>query len=120
MKVIKVEGRDEFVKKLTQANQQMEGLLKQILSEDALKQMADPTFGIVPPKPSPRATPGPARPTLNLGPIGCYKGSTPTPYEGQDDKNKDLAKISSTTTLTYQPPTDPAGQAAVQDQRGRS
>ena len=47
-KVTKVDGREDFVKKLTSANPQMGPLLQQILSDDALKQMADPTFAAVP------------------------------------------------------------------------
>ena len=42
---------------------------------------------------------------MNLGPIGSYTGTYKYKYEGQDDKNKDLAKISSEVTLGYQPPT---------------
>lgn len=109
-KVTKVEGRDDFLKKLTQANQQMEGLLKQILSEEALKQMADPTFGVTPPNEVAKGDTWKRDSTLNLGPIGSYKGEYTYKYEGQDEKNKDLAKISVTTTLNYQPPTDAAAQ----------
>src|SRR5205823_4488229 len=36
-KVTKIEGREEFIKKLVTANPQMRPLLEQILSEDALK-----------------------------------------------------------------------------------
>jgi hypothetical protein len=109
-KVVKVEGRDDFLKKLTQANQQMEGLLKQILSEEALKQMADPTFGITPPNDVAKGDTWTRESKLNLGPIGAYKGSYKYKYEGQDEKNKDLAKISVETTLTYEPPGDTAAQ----------
>src|SRR5207302_3252943 len=49
-KVTKIEGRDNFLKKLTNQNPQMEALLKQILSEEALKEMADPTFAAIPNK----------------------------------------------------------------------
>ena len=42
--VEKVEGREEFVKKLTSANKQLEQLLNKILGEEAMKQMADPTL----------------------------------------------------------------------------
>ena len=91
MKVIKVEGREDFLKKLTQANQQMEPLLKKILSEEALKQMADPTFGIQPGKPVAKGDSWTRTSTLSLGPIGSYKGDYKYTYEGQDDKNKDLA-----------------------------
>jgi len=107
MKVVKVEGRDAFVQKLTQANQQMEGLLKKILNEDALKQMADPTFGLVPGHAVGKGETWTRESTINLGPIGSYKGSYKYTLEGFDDKNKDLAKIKIETALTYSPPTDP-------------
>jgi hypothetical protein len=107
MKVIKVDGRDAFVQKLTQANQQMEGLLKKILNEDALKQMADPTFGIVPGHPVAKGDSWTRESVINLGPIGSYKGVYKYTLEGFDEKNKDLAKIKIETQLTYTPPTDP-------------
>src|SRR5262249_55283278 len=50
MKVTKVEGRKEFIEKLGATNQQMKPLLESILSEDALKQMADPSFAAIPGK----------------------------------------------------------------------
>jgi hypothetical protein len=104
-KVTNIRGRDEFLKKLANANQQMEPLLKSILTEEALKQMADPTFGITPPNPVAKGDTWTRESTLNLGPIGSYKCTYKYKYEGQDDKNKDLAKISSEVTLGYQPPT---------------
>ena len=85
----------------------MEGLLKKILNEDALKQMADPTFGIVPGKPVAKGDTWTRESTINLGPIGSYKGVYKYTLEGFDEKNKDLAKIKIETTLTYSPPTDP-------------
>jgi hypothetical protein len=103
-KVVKIEGREEFLKKLTSANQQMEALLKSILTEEALKQMADPTFGVTPTGPKAKGESWEKESTLNLGPIGSYKCKYAYKYEGQDDKNKDLAKISVETVLTYQPP----------------
>jgi hypothetical protein len=105
MKVTKVDGREEFLKKLTQANQQMDTLLKKILSDEALKQMADPTFGIMPNKPVAKGDSWKRESDLSLGPIGSYKSVHTYTYEGQDDKNKDLAKIKVETTLTYVAPT---------------
>jgi hypothetical protein len=105
MKVTKVEGRQEFLKALVQANQQMEPLLNKILSEDALKQMADPTFGMLPPNPTVKKGESWERPSdLNLGPIGSFSTKTKYTFEGMDDKNPDLAKIKAETTLTYRPP----------------
>lgn len=108
-KVIKIEGREEFLRKLAAANQQMEPLLKAILSEEALRQMAEPTFGVAPPHPVAKGDTWTRDSTLNLGPIGSYKGVYKYKYEGRDDKNKDLAKISVETTLTYQPPQEGSG-----------
>ena len=72
----------------------MEPLLKSILTEEALKQMADPTFGVTPPNAVAKGDTWKKESTLNLGPIGSYKGKYTYKYEGQDEKNKDLAKIS--------------------------
>jgi len=49
-KVEKIEGRDAFISKLVAANPQMKPLLEVILSQDALKEMAEPTFAVVPGK----------------------------------------------------------------------
>jgi len=48
LKVTKIEGRTEFLTKLTTANPQMKPLLEQILSEKALIEMAEPTFAAIP------------------------------------------------------------------------
>ena len=113
-KVVKIGGRDEFLKKLSNANQQMEPLLKSILTEEALKQMADPTFGITPPAAVAKGETWTRESNLNLGPIGSYKGTYKYTYEGQDEKNKDLARIGVETTLTYQPPqTTDTGAASL-------
>jgi hypothetical protein len=103
-KVVKVEGRDDFLKKLANANPQMEPLLRSILTEEALKQMADPSFGVTPPNAVAKGDTWSRDSTLNLGPIGSYQTSTKYKSDGQDDKNKDLTKISDEITLTYKAP----------------
>lgn len=109
MKVTKVEGREEFLKKLTSANQQMEPLLKSILSDDALKQMADPAFAIAPDKAVKKGDTWKRESKLNMGPIGTYESTYTYTYEGQDDKDKNLAKIKVDTALKYVPPGAGAG-----------
>jgi hypothetical protein len=109
LKVTKIEGREEFLKKLVSANQQMEPLLKQILSEDALKQMADPSFAAIPNKEVKKGETWKRESKLNLGPIGSYENLYEYTYEGKDEKNKDLDKISVKTTLKYVPPGEGAG-----------
>ena len=109
MKVTKVEGRDEFLKKLSGSNQQMEPLLKQILSDDALKQMADPAFAIVPGKPVKKGDSWERTSKLNMGPIGMYDTTYKYTFEGPDAKDKNLAAIKVATELKYSPPGAGAG-----------
>src|SRR5262249_36035575 len=102
MKVTKIEGRDDFIKKLVAANQQMEPLLKQILSEEALKEMPDPAFAAVPDKPVKKGESWTKESKLNMGPIGSYDMKYTYSYEGKDGK---LDKIKVTTDMKYIPPT---------------
>jgi hypothetical protein len=72
--VTKIEDVEVFRKKLTETNPQMEALLKNILSDDALKQMAEPTWAAYPPKglfPAKEAWTKVSN--LDLGPIGIYE-----------------------------------------------
>jgi len=107
----KVEGKDAFVQKLTKANAQMEPLLKEILSDEALKQMADPTFGALPGKgvKLAKGATWERDSELNMGPIGKYKTKYTYTYEGKKDAKDKLERIKVATKLTYTPP-DPKSQ----------
>jgi len=96
-------GREEFLKKLTGSNPQMESLLKQILSEDALKEMADPTFAAVPNAAKKVGESWEKTSKLDMGPIGRYENTYKYTYEGPD-KDKKWDKIKVETTLKYTPP----------------
>jgi hypothetical protein len=101
MRVTKIEGRDEFVKKLTAANPQMKPLLEQILSDDALKQMSDPTFAAVPNKEVRKGETWVKESKLAMGPIGIFSTKYTYTYNGADG---DLAKVGVKTDLTYAAP----------------
>jgi hypothetical protein len=103
-KVEKIEGKDKFIDRLTKANQQMEPLLKEILSEDALKQMADPAFGALPGKEVKKDDTWKRDSTLDMGPIGKYKTTYTYTYEGKDKDKKDLDRIKVTAKLDYSAP----------------
>jgi hypothetical protein len=103
-KVTKIEGRDAFLKKLTGANPQMESLLKQILSEDALKEMADPTFAAIPNKEVKKDATWDKTSKLNMGPIGTYENTYKYTFEGKNKDGKTTIKVD--TTLKYTPPAD--------------
>ncbi len=114
LKVKDISGRSEFIKKLAAANPQMEPLLNQILSDQALKEMADPTFAAVPNK---EVKKGDAAATwtrdskLNMGPIGRYENSYKYTYDGKDEKQKGLDRIKVDTTLKYIPTEEAQGTA---------
>jgi hypothetical protein len=111
MKVEKIEGRDEFLKKLVGANPQMEPLLKTILSEEALKEMAEPTFAVIADKPVSKGSKWSKTTTLKMGPIGTYENTYDYTFEGQEKNGKDRIKVE--TKLKYSPPGDGSAQGGL-------
>jgi hypothetical protein len=101
MKVLKIEGKDDFIGRLVKANPQMEPLLKQILGDEALKQMADPAFAALPPHPVKKGDTWKKDSKLDMGPIGTYDTTYNYTYEGKDGK---LDKIKVDTVLKYKAP----------------
>ncbi|HEY1188608.1 MAG TPA: DUF6263 family protein [Gemmata sp.] len=100
-KVEKVEGKEEFIKKLGSGSQQMDALLKKVLTEDALKEMVDPTAKLFPDGPKKVGDTWEKKTTLNLGPIGSYELVYKLKYAGVE-KEKD--KLELETVITYSPP----------------
>jgi RNA polymerase sigma factor (sigma-70 family) len=109
-RVEKIEGREEFVKKLMEANKQMTPLLDQILSEKALMEMVEPTFAVVTGEPVEKGKKWTKQTTLDMGPIGKYTNDYTYTYEGQD---KELDAIKVDTKLTYGPPEKPEGHSGL-------
>ena len=98
MKVDKVEGRDDFLRKLIAANPQMKQLLDAILSESALKEMAEPTFAVVPVDDKKKWE---RRTSLDMGPIGKYDNTYNFEYvKATGDKHE----IKVDTNLVYTAP----------------
>jgi len=106
LKVESIKGRDEFLKKLVQANPQMKPLLDTILSEEALKEMAEPTFAVVSPDAVTKGKSWTKNTKLDMGPIGTYKNVYTYTYEGPEGKDGKLHKIKVDTALTYTAPPD--------------
>ncbi len=106
-KISEIEGVEKFRKKLTETNPQMEALLKNILSEGALKQMAEPTWAAFPPGGKMKKT-WENKSTLDLGPIGVYKFDN---TYSQDAKDKD--KINIKSNLKYETQTKKELQAGL-------
>lgn len=95
--------REAFLNKLAANNTQMDALLKKILTDDALKQMVDPTMGLTPDQPQAVGGTWAKKTPLNLGPIGLYEVTYNFTYTG---KERDLDRVNITTGLTYTPPKD--------------
>lgn len=104
--VEKVDGKDELLKKLGSANAQMEALLKKVLTDEAVKQMADPTFGITPSKEMKKDESWDRKAPINLGPIGSYDLTYKFTYKGKDAEKKDFDRIEVLPTMTYKAPTE--------------
>jgi len=108
LKVSKVEGRKEFVDNLAKANPQLKPLLEAILSEEALKQMADPVFAAVPAgEVVPDAGKWEKKSKLPMGPIGTYSTDYTYTYKGTNKEG--IATIGVETKLSY---TKPEGKDA--------
>jgi uncharacterized protein DUF6263 len=111
MKITEIKGREEFIKKLTDANPQMANLLKAILSEEQLKQMSEPAFAVVK-GPGQKVKSGDSwtrESKLSMGPIGSYNTKYTYTYgttekKTVDGKEANLHKIDMKTELTYVPP----------------
>lgn len=115
LKVTKVEGRDGFISKLTAANPQMKPLLEVILSQDALKEMAEPTFAVIPTTAVAKGDKW-SRPKtkLDMGPIGKYENDYNFTYEGTEGTgDKELYRIKVDTVLNYKEPGDAGGQGGL-------
>jgi hypothetical protein len=106
LKVEDIEGRKAFVDKLVGANPQMKPLLEVILSDKALKDMAEPTFAVVPTKPVTVGDSWKRETELDMGPIGKYKNVYTYTYEGPEGKDSKLHRIKVDTSLTYTAPAD--------------
>jgi hypothetical protein len=107
-----VEGRDDFLKKLGTSNPQIEGLLKKILTAEALKEMSDPLAGLTPPLTPEKTVPEKAvndkwtkTNTMALGPIGSYDRTLEFTVKS---KTGDVVQVDATANLTYKAPTTDA------------
>lgn len=108
-KVEKVEGKEEFIKKLGTGSAQMEGLLKKVMTEDALKEMTDPTYKLLPDAPKKKGDKWERKTKLDLGPIGSYELLYKFTYAEPDKEGpkKDFDKFEVETVINYAAPKEP-------------
>ncbi len=109
-KVEKVDGKDAFITKLSAGSTNMDAMLKRVLSEEALKEMVDPTFKMYPDAPKKKGEAWERTAKLPLGPIGTYDVTYKFKYAEPEKEgpNKDFDKIDVETVIAYTPPKDGA------------
>jgi hypothetical protein len=108
-KVEKVDGKEEFIKKLGAGSQQMDALLKKVMTDDALKEMVDPTYKLFPDSPKKKGDTWEKKSNLNLGPIGSYELTYKFKYLEPDPATaptKDFDKIEVEAVIKYTAPAD--------------
>lgn len=107
-KVEKVEGKEAFIAKLGAGSAQMDTLLKKVMTEDALKEMTDPTYKLLPDAPKKKGDKWERKTTLNLGPIGSYELTYKFTYAEPDKEGpkKDFEKLEVETIINYTAPKD--------------
>lgn len=103
LKVKKIDGRTDFIKKLSDTNPAIKTLLDTIMSEDALTKMADPTWFAVPPEKAQQGEKWSKTSELKLGPIGKYETTFNFTLNKTDDKK---ANIDVSADLKYTAPTE--------------
>ncbi len=107
-KVEKVDGKDDFIKKLGAGSQQMDALLKKVMTDDALKEMTDPSFKLFPEPNTPKkkGDKWERKSNLNLGPIGTYDITYKFTYlePEKEGAKKDFDKIEVETVVAYTAP----------------
>jgi len=107
-KVEKVDGKEDFIKKLGAGSAQMDQLLKKVMTDDAIKEMTDPTYKLLPDAPKKAGDKWEKKTNLNLGPIGTYELFYKFTYVGPEKEGpkKDLDKITLETVINYTAPKD--------------
>lgn len=111
LKVLSVGGREEFIKKMKDANPQTSQVLSIVLTEEQLREMCEPIFSSLPDKGKKvkvndtwnRAS------SLSMGPIGSFDTKYDYKYLGTEKrtiegKELTLHKIELKTNLTFKAP----------------
>ncbi len=99
--VTKIEGYDEFMKKLSADNEQTGKMLRSFMSEDTIKATASENFAFLPAKAVSKGDTWKRPQTIPLGPMGSLKGESTYTFKGA---GKDGEEISFDQSLEYAPP----------------
>ena len=104
--VEKVDGKEQALQKLAAVNPQLEGVLKRVLTDEAVKEMTDPAAGLTPPAEQAVNGTWEKKGVLNLGPIGSYDRTYTFTYKGKDAEKKELDRVEVKAAIAFKPTTD--------------
>jgi hypothetical protein len=102
LKILKIDGRAQFIKDLSETNPAIKTLLDTIMSEEALKQMAEPTWWAIPNAKKSKGDTWTRESTLKLGPIGTYTTNFTFTFDGPNANKLDVINIDA--KLDYKAP----------------
>jgi hypothetical protein len=117
--VEKVDGKEDILKKLAGVNPQVEGILRQVMSDETLKEMTDPAAGVTPPEPKGPNDTWEKKGTLSLGAVGSFDRTYVYTYKGKDAEKKELDRVEVKPTISYKPSTTPGGGLPFQIKSGK-
>jgi hypothetical protein len=102
------EGYEQLLKKLAGEDAVARKTVQAVLSKEYLKRAATEVFAVLPPKPVKGGDSWGAdqKQDVPLGPLGSFTTTRKYTYEGKDEKQNKLDKITFTGTATYNLPRD--------------
>ncbi len=101
LKITRVEGRDALLARIAKADQALKTTMETLLSDNALKGMAEPLFAALPGKRVRKGERWSEKSTLELGGLGNYTTLSRYVFEGRDSANRELGRIAVTQQLKY-------------------
>jgi hypothetical protein len=107
--VVRVEGREELIKKLSSDKPERQALIRDLLSEEAVKEMANPMVIAAPRRKVEKGDYWVREKTTDLGAVGRWVGNWQYVHAGKENK---LIKLKlEAIKFEYQPPKEGAGGA---------
>jgi hypothetical protein len=103
MEATRVEDWDKFIETLTKADPQAELMLRQVLTRENLKQLAEAAFPAVPDKEVKKGDTWTRTGTLSLGSVGAFETKYTYTDDGPD-KDANVEKVSVKADTTYRTP----------------
>ncbi len=105
-RIIKMEGVDAFIKRLTGDNEAVAKMVKTMVNEDTFKQMFQEIFAFVPDKPVAKGDTWKRDMAMSLGPMGKFKIGQTYTYEGP---GQDGERIGTQSSFSFEPSREEGG-----------